>query len=206
MYMKHVEMVVLANSVKHGGHCVAGKDIKTKEWVRPVSDKDGSALSRSQVLCSNPYGKYPAKPLQKIKMNLEQHVPKVNQPENFQVGNSDWRQNYKLREDDLINYLDFPQDLWGKGNKVSFNQIKRGEVNIINSLCLVQVEKLNLFICGEGKRRCSFSYNGVMYDFPATDPMFDTLVNTNSVLAGILCISLGEEFHGYCYKLVASIY
>jgi hypothetical protein len=41
-------LVILANSVKHHLHCVAGKDINTKEWVRPVGNDDGEALSDEQ--------------------------------------------------------------------------------------------------------------------------------------------------------------
>jgi hypothetical protein len=205
-YMKQVEMVVLANSVKHGAHCVAGKDINTKQWLRPVGDKSGCALSYEQVMCTNPYGKYPVKPMQKIKMHLGEHVPIVNQPENFQVCDSNWTQHYKLAETELENYLDSPKDLWGEGDRVGFNQILSGKINIYNSLCLVKVDELKLFNCGEGKRRCSFSYNRIQYDLAATDPMFDRLFNSTAVLKGIICVSLGEEFHGYCYKLVASIY
>jgi hypothetical protein len=205
-YMKQVEMVILANSIKHGEHCVAGKDINTKEWFRPVSDESGSALSREQVMCTNPYGQYLAKPMQKIRMTLGQHVPKVNQPENFQVDDSNWVQHYKLAENELESYLDSPSDLWGRNDRVLFNKIQTGNITIHNSLCLVKVDDLKLFMSSDGKRRCSFSYNGIQYELAATDPMFDSLLRTNSILKGILCVSLGEEYHGYCYKLVASIY
>ncbi|MBH0031976.1 MULTISPECIES: hypothetical protein [Pseudoalteromonas] len=204
--MKQVEMVILANSIKHGEHCVAGKDINTKEWFRPVSDESGGALSLKQVMCTNPYGQYPAKPMQKIIMTLGQHVPKMNQPENFQVNDSNWVQHYKLAENELENYLDLPNDLWGRNDRVSFNKIHTGNIIIQNSLYLVKVEDLKLFVSNNGKRRCSFSYNGIQYELAATDPMFDSLLKTNVILKGILCVSLGEEYLGYCYKLVASIY
>jgi len=204
--MKKVEMVILANSVKHGAHCVAGKDINTKKWVRPVGSKSGCALTHKQVMCSNPYGQYPAKPMQKIIMALGNHVPKINQPENFEVDGSNWTQHYKIAESELEGYLDYPNDLWGAGDRVLFNQIKTGAVTISNSLCLVKVESLKLYTCSDNKRRCSFIYKGFNYDLAATDPMFDKLLSTSAVLQGVLCISLGEEYHGYCYKLVVSIY
>jgi hypothetical protein len=204
--MIKVEMVILANSVKHGAHCVAGKEINTKEWVRPVGNENGSALSHEQVMCINPYGSYPVKPMQKIIMALESHVPKINQPENFQVDGSSWTQHYKISEADLDRYLDHPDDLWGAGDRVVFDKIKTGAVTISNSLCLIKVESLKLYKCSDDKRRCSFIYKGFDYNLAATDPMFDKLLSSSPVLQGILCISLGEEYHGYCYKLVASIY
>ena len=42
------------------------------------------------------------------------------------------------------------------------------------------------------------------YRLPCTDPKFDSLLKENfSVQA--LCISLGENFNGYHYKIVASV-
>ena len=37
-------IVILANSVKHGNHCVAGKCITSKSWARPVFDVSGGEL------------------------------------------------------------------------------------------------------------------------------------------------------------------
>src|SRR3989338_6767673 len=31
------EIIILANSIKKGGHCIAGIDRQTDEWIRPVS-------------------------------------------------------------------------------------------------------------------------------------------------------------------------
>jgi hypothetical protein len=204
--MKIVEMIVFANSIKHGAHCVAGKEVKTKEWVRPVANVDGGALSDKQITYVNPYGNYQVKPLQKIKIGLDSHVPKINQPENFQIDGSSWTQNYKISENALNDYLDHPESIWGPSDRVSFDQIKSGKLSIGNSLCLVKVDNLKLYINAGNKRRASFNYRGIDYDLAATDPMFDELLSSTAVLQGILCISLGEEYHGYCYKLVASIY
>ena len=54
------------------------------------------------------------------------------------------------------------------------------------------------------KRYVSFKYNMIGYILPCTDPKFDSLLKENfSVQA--LCISLGENFNGYHYKIVASV-
>jgi hypothetical protein len=36
------DIAILANSRKYGGHCIAGKDIRTKEWVRLICKLDSS--------------------------------------------------------------------------------------------------------------------------------------------------------------------
>jgi len=52
----------------------------------------------------------------------------------------------------------------------------------------------------------SFSYNGLNYDLPVTDPKFDTIEKDKVFESIYLCISLGEEYEGNCYKIVANIF
>ncbi|EKO3763970.1 dual OB domain-containing protein [Vibrio metschnikovii] len=71
-------MVVLADSYKHGAHCIAGKCINTRQWIRPVSTPQGGQISSHQARSRNPYGIYPVKPLQKIRMAFTDAVPLIN--------------------------------------------------------------------------------------------------------------------------------
>ena len=64
--MSQFEVVVLANSIKHHQHCVAGKLVSNGQWVRPVSNLQGGELSDAQARSQNPYGMFNAKPLQKV--------------------------------------------------------------------------------------------------------------------------------------------
>jgi hypothetical protein len=204
--MTQAEIIVLANSVKHGQHCVAGKCINTGNWIRPVSNANGAELSHEQAKYQNPYGSFCVKPLQKIRMGFTQHVPLSHQPENHLIDGNLWQQNYSINEADLVAHLDTPDNLWGQGNRVQHNLITMGLYNIDQSLYLVQVDNLNLYTNDEGKRRASFDYNGSDYDLAVTDPKFDEIFREHREVNGILCISLGEEYQGYCYKLVASIF
>jgi len=68
-------IVIFANSVKHGQHCVAGKSLATGQWIRPVADANGKELDHEQAKYRNPYGRYLVKPLQKIQMELGANVP-----------------------------------------------------------------------------------------------------------------------------------
>lgn len=199
-------LVVLANSVKHGQCCVAGKRLDTKEWVRPVSNADGAELTSQQASAMNPYGAYKVKPLQKVNMCFEQAVPLKNQPENHLINGVQWVQQYNITPDELNQFLDTPTSLWGSGDRMDYKSIMLGQAAVEQSLQLVKVEHLMLYVDGNDKRRASFSYNDIQYDLAVTDPSFDNLVSQQSDLMGILCISLGEEFHGNCYKLVAAIY
>lgn len=204
--MTQAELVILANSVKHGQHCVAGKCINTGKWIRPVSNEQGAELNHEQAKYQNPYGTYGVKPLQKIRMGFLRHVPLPHQPENYLIDGNVWKQNYAIGIEKLPLYLDEPDDLWGEGNRVQHAQVALGLYNVTQSLYLVQVKNLKLYYSNEGKRRASFTYNGINYDLAATDPKFDEIVREQREVRGILCISLGEEYQGYCYKLVATIF
>ena len=204
--MSQVEVVVLANSVKHGQHCVAGKCLQDGRWIRPVSNEQGAELSHAQAQYQNPYGTFGVKPLQKIKMNFARHVPLSHQPENHLIDGNVWQQNYSIKVSELPNHLDHPNDLWGDGNRVQHAEVHLGLYNVEQSLYLVQVEQLHLYEAEEGKRRASFTYSGIDYDLAVTDPKFDEIIREGRDVCSILCISLGEEYRGYCYKLVATIF
>ncbi|MBL0722076.1 MAG: hypothetical protein JJV88_05795, partial [Sulfurovum sp.] len=105
-------LVIFANSVKHHQHCVAGKDIFTKEWIRPVGDKNGCELKDEQTKYQNPHGKYLAKTLQKINMEFTRKATLKNQPENHIISNKIWQQNYKIEREEIESFLDYPKDIW----------------------------------------------------------------------------------------------
>lgn len=203
-------IVVFANSVKHGKHCVAGKDVQTKQWIRPVGDSAGAELDHNQCACVNPYGKYTVKPLQKVDIDLSAHSPLENQPENFLVGSGEWTQRYKIEPHEVAHYLDTPDTLWGTGNRVDFSQIENGTINIEQSLYLVKVVDLEIYKNTDNKRRASFLYNGNNYDLAVTDPNFENHVQ-NPQHQSVLCVSLGEKYdpaggeNYFCYKIVATI-
>ena len=133
-------------------------------------------------------------------------MPLINQPENYLIDDSVWQQNYKIRETELIQYLDYPENLWGATDRVDYRMIQNGDIQINQSLYLIRVDDLNLYINRFEKRRASFTYSRNQYDLAVTDPNFDSLIENPGELQGILCISLGEEFEGNCYKLVATMF
>ncbi|WP_083517889.1 dual OB domain-containing protein [Desulfomicrobium orale] len=198
-------IVILANSIKHKKHCVAGKCVSTKKWIRPVSDETGGALSRSQVAYQNPYGIFIAKPLQKISIGLLRQVPLLHQPENYLIDNSVWTQNFNIPYTGLSQFLDNPSDLWGTSDRVEYLSIDYGLVQIIQSLYLVVVNNLVFYKNINNKRRASFTYKENIYDLAVTDPNFDSHEN-NQYRSKVICVSLGSVYKGFCYKLVVAIF
>ena len=204
-------IAVFANSVKHGEHCVAGKDISTGSWIRPVADTAGAELSHSQCLCDTPNGKFIVKPLQKVEIKFRQHAPLLNQPENHVITDEIWEQKDRIEEAEIVSYLDTPDTLWGHGNSVNFAQIEARLIDIEQSLYLVKVDNLELFKAMNNKRRAIFTYAGIRYDLPVTDPNFYRLL-AEPQYQQVLCVSLGEKFdpaggnNFSCYKIIAAIF
>ena len=204
--MNELEIVVFANSSKHGEHCVAGKNTSDKKWVRPVSSPSGGALNKNQIRYENPYGKFQVKTLQIIKLSYLKKVPLPNQPDNYLIDNKIWKQNYAIDSNEISNYLDKPESIWGTTDRLSFSEIKLGKIKIDQSLYLVKVQNLKLYFGSENKKRAKFSYNKINYDLAVTDPAFISIKGDEKSKYGVLCISLGAVFHGSCFKLVAGIF
>lgn len=201
------KIVVLANSIKHKKRCVAGKCLVSGEWIRPVADASGEALTFDQVKCQNPHGVFAVKTLQKVTIEFVTAKPLIHQPENYLIAaNELWQQDFKIQSQELPKFLDKPLSLWGEGPRVAYSAIVQNAYKPQQSLFLIQTQGLQLFYTIDKKRRVRFTYNGIAYELPATDPQFDALMMAKPKLMGILCISLGEEHHGYCYKIAAAIY
>ncbi|MBN1969151.1 MAG: hypothetical protein JW870_07265 [Candidatus Delongbacteria bacterium] len=217
-------IVIFANSVKYGEHCVAGKEIKSKKWIRPVSDSNGGALTRSQAKCTNPHGTFCVKVLQIVEVGLQRRVPLVNQPENYLIDNTIWKQFFKLDPQNINPFLDHPNLLWenldssssGQNDKIAFKKIQLKQISISQSLYLIKPGNIMYHVISykDKKRiRVSFNYNKVSYNLATTDPgvwsNFDEAeigYVSNDKNESILCISLGKPFtDGFCYKLVASV-
>jgi len=197
-------VVILANSIKHRLRCVAGKSLTTGQWVRLVADAEGEAITEEQAKYDNVYGRYLARPLQKISMDLNTAVPLRHQPENY-LCEPNWRQNYKLELADLPNLADHPVSLWGEGGRVSADLILENHLHIEQSLYLVQVTGLELYRTDDNKRRIHFRYNNVEYDLPCTCTDFDKILDGEMEHHDYVVVSLGEDHQGHHYKIAATI-
>lgn len=215
-------LVILANSVKHHLHCVAGKDINTKEWIRPVSSDTGEALSDEQSSYLNKEKNWRVKPLDKITMEFSKHVPLAQQPENYLISKEKWVSSFKIERNELAQYIDSPKNIWldtsTNTNRVTSSLVASKEIVIKQSLYLIKIGVLNLQVSTEMvdgvekyKLRGSFMYNDIKYaDLTITDPKIwseykEKPLGVYELKDVYLCLSLGEEFHGFYYKIIAAV-
>ena len=88
------------------------------------------------------------------------------------------------------------------------------------SLYLIAPQSLKIIVQIEGegfysakrKVRAEFTYNDTTYLFTVTDPVVESKYLSGkdgffplSIKNVNLCVSLGMPYHGYCYKLLASL-
>ncbi len=201
--MNPVPWLQMTNMISYQGLV---RTFPSGQWVRPVSNANGAELSHTQAQCQNPHGTFNVKPLQKVIMNFSAHAPLAHQPENHVIDGVTWRQNYKIANNELNQYLDRPSNIWGNTDRVEHASILSGQIEIRQSLYLVAVENLNLYKNQYKKRRASFTYKGINYDLAVTDPNFDSITQNNEAIMGIICVSLGEEYQGSCFKLIATVF
>jgi hypothetical protein len=219
-YLKSI--ACLANSRKLSGRCVAGKEISATDelgaWVRPVSNRPKQELSPTERRYVNA-----AEPqlLDRIEISFEQHVPHEYQVENHLIDPTvRWVKTGTITWHDLDTAIDpFNGSLWVDGHS-SYNgqndRIPLAQAQALPcSLKLTEPENLMVTVALEGinpksKARAHFSLGGRNYAFGVTDPVAAACYLSQGegdyeVGAARLCISIGEPFEGYCYKLVAGI-
>ena len=211
-------MVVLANSRKMGGCCVAGRSLDGKtnpgRWLRPVGSQVAAGLPQGRTRCADGSA---AAVLDLVDIDLDQPVPHLHQRENRLLGNSPWKRCGRIGWDRLAGLVDTDESgLWVDGYSSSCGSSDRVPetflAQVTGSLRLIRTGSLHLFrdvgASGQKQLRGAFSHAGRNYVLAVTDPAAWALLGCHGELAladAYLCISLGVPFKGYAYKLMASV-
>lgn len=218
-YIKRI--VCLANSRKLGGRCIAGKEVWQSgygEWIRPIGYTETGELALSQIQCQD---RQIPRLLDVIQVPLEIHRPHTFQAENHLItANKIWMREQPILQSQLPLMVDDAVSLWFYGFN-SFSGINDripeaiADAQIRSSLLLIKPEQVELRVVSElggRKVRAHFVYHDVEYLLMVTDPIVENEmlrrpngnypIPQNSVY---LCVSLGEPFQGFTYKLVAAV-
>lgn len=221
-------ILCLANSKKHSGRCVAGREMAAAgagPWIRPVSARPSEEVSENERQYQD--GSDP-KLLDVIDVPLIRAAPHACQTENWlldpgyywsRVRQADWAE--------LLQFAEAPVTLWVNGHGTYHGQhdeIPQAVADALpGSLYLIQVNRVDLHAFapqeafGNPKRRVQarFTHGGVGYAFWVTDPVVERAYlarpdGYHRLGECCLTISLGEPFQktngqSYRYKLVAAI-
>lgn len=212
-------IICLANSYKHGGRCIAGIEITFDTngkpfivrhpdgrpiWLRPVSDSPDGSIS-------NEIAK-DIKLFSVIKVTDVVPCPNKAHVEDIKYSQLEGQHGYFTPNDNLLQLcLDKKHQniFYFQGKAVSAQMVERLDY----SLMLIKPNDVEAYVDEnreKSKYRMKFSYYGSHYDFSITDPEFLEAFKTNPELGSnlknvYLALSLGMEFEGFHFKLVATV-
>lgn len=213
-------LVCLANSQKMSGRCVAGKELESGSWIRPVSSRNSEEVSEDERRYSD--GTDP-KVLDIVDVPLLEPRPHDYQTENWLLDPENyWTKVGELDRDSLGDLVEDPPALWinGHSSQVGRNdRVPEAEAGVLRgSLHLLTVQSGEVRVSAPGaafgnpKRRVQlrFEHGGVDYALWVTDPSVRARYlqqedGTFMFGGGIVTISLGEPIRGFAYKLVATM-
>lgn len=223
--MQLKRLVILANSRKKSGRCVAGVSLDDADygtWIRPVSNRPERALNEIERWYVN---KSEPKLLDVVEMPLIRAEPYACQVENWLVSTRKvWCKRGALTWDQALSIAEDPKSLWMNGlatfdgiNNEIPTEIARtfdSSIGLIHVLDLT-LEKRRDYSGERLKLYAAFTCNQVKYRMSVTDCEVEEYAAKNefsSLEVGecLLTISLSEPFvkHGgeSCqYKLVAAV-
>lgn len=217
-------LVCLANSRKHSGRCIAGKEYANGAfgaWVRPISARPGQEISEEDRRYEDGTT---ASVLDIITIPMDRPEPSGYQTENEVIDSEQyWVKEGAVTWNDLAGAIDAaPLPLWSDCDNSFYGLRDRVPLatasRLTNSLLLVRPSNLQMSVASEGglyapakrKVRAKFQLGGTEFWLSVTDPQAESKylgmgIGTYDVGEALLCISLGEPWDGYAYKLVATL-
>lgn len=210
-------IICLANSRKMSGKCIAGLEFEERQvggWIRPVSSRpDGeiTVLDRPMENGAEP------ELLDILRVPMIEPRPSGCQTENHLVDNRFyWVKEGVFAKQYLLHYCEAPNPLWVNGFHSFNDRIPEMRASRLpNSLVLIEPQQLMITVVrgyrGQLQVRAEFSVAGATYNLGVTDPEIENLYRPYGEgrytygQRAVACISIGEPFNEFCYKLVASI-
>jgi hypothetical protein len=85
--MRELQFLCLAVGRRDGGNCIAGIDLHSGKWVRPVNARNHGALTDYEIIVTDGITQKPRilAPLDVIQMHIDEYVGNCGQPENWTV-------------------------------------------------------------------------------------------------------------------------
>jgi hypothetical protein len=215
------QFVCLANSVKTGGRCIAGKVVTGKTfgpWLRPISNRPTAEVMTTEYM----YGDNTSPQLLDIlEVQLGEPKPHAHQTENYLIEAVRWKKAGTASYASLAAMLDNKPTLWGSGASTygGINDCISPEeaATFDHSLLLIKPANMVIRVGTEGymyrKRvvRAVFTYGTTQYALKVTDPLADAaflkMTDDEYPIDAFLCVSLTEPYEKdkRCHKLAAAI-
>jgi hypothetical protein len=206
------------------GRCLAGREVngaKIGAWIRPVSAREHEEISEHDRRYEDGHT---AGLLDIVSIPMLNPKPATYQSENHLIADQFyWKQSGTVTWAQIEKAIDpVTGPLWINGSSSSNGPNDRipeaDAAKLTSSLMLVRPTDLKIIVAPKGdpnapeKRsvRARFALNGHTYNIGLTDALMERKYlqgknGTFPVAGALLCISLGEPFKGYVYKLAAAL-
>lgn len=214
----------IANSRKHGGHCIAGLTAQGK-LIR-LCGPSGAALNDADTdvgLMEQP------RVLDELDVKLDRHIPDGHQSENWLISAGAIRVTSRPARSHWSGAIEKtcePSSVVLGSNEASISAENAGALG--RSLELIRPKDLRAKLrwrpgYPKPQFRALFGFRGAEYDLPITDPILErelrkdkVVLNEEMILPFPPCprggafyatVSIGEEYQsGLCYKLIAAVF
>lgn len=232
--MEYRRILVLANSEKKGGKCVAGRLMvpvgtteQFEEWLRPISHAAEGELQPQHMRLE---GGGVIEPLDAVDVPIEEHAGDLVHPEDWRVSGDEWKFAETCPASILTELLEEPASLWLQAGVPADRVTTEFLLATPNhqSLYLIRPKNLRLRYWREynsfagrtqKKTRASFSYRDVRYELAFTDPVAKARycqdypaedkpakeIVPQCENGCVLCVSLTPALNGMHYKIVATL-
>lgn len=217
------DVLIISKSKKHHNYCVAAIDCEKLSLVRIISDDEGIHYAiKSNDLIDEEGNE--AQVLDKVTVNLKENDIELNyQPENILLDTDKYIINYGNQDnEDLIKILDelsnrYDYIFYDTEKKILSDDLEDIDEEDRHSLEVIKSKSVTVRVKNNEKHtlKASVRYKGKWYnDLSITDinfeqEYFDKVESSQKgyiTLENVyLVLSLGENYEGNHYKLVASV-
>lgn len=232
--MQESRLLCLAVSRRESGNCIAGIDIDSGDWLRPIHSENRAAFADSELIVEDNHthqSRFMA-PLDLLSMPLQDHAGTNSQPENWVVDPAFFEKRPAILRrcmgertaQFLLSHAD-RGELLLHTSRDSLHTSDFADHMLSHSLSLVQPVDLAWNVSphaqhpGKIQVRAEFRFGMVAYSLVVTDPVWETRchqlgigTHKNTEFASpesgllFLTVSLAAvPFHGLHYKLVAGV-
>ena len=211
-------IVILAKSAKYGDYCVAGIELATNKWIRPISHNEETedAVPAAALTYAD---KTEVQLLDIVQIDFEDtRVENEIQPENYFFSGAQWKKFGRWTLADFEKNCGFDNT-----DLIFYDTSRRIEPEALNfvtrrkSLLILPIENISVktnLLDEQIKFRADFNYNGVRYkDFSVGDiALREKFINQPCgeffiAKKAVATFSLTNPYKdNRCYKMLANLY
>ena len=208
------QIVILANSIRPGGRCIAGLSFKTGNWIRPVPQDGSGAIPNSHTDIAS------LDMLDIVNVRIVKGAPQPAhryQKENRIVRNYDWAKEGKLPAENVFQCCEeTPTILHSKNDRVDPRVLEKLPPTEWKSLQLIRTQVL--FHRDSRKesrwRACFYDRSGNYLSINVTHPPTTQKLNAGEQVGPecLLTVSLASPWTPVdgsqperCYKVIAGV-